>query len=202
MESWEERLQKNLLQKAVNTQFGYNVPLEEFLEKAAPIGTRKTWQGGREFVKTAEGWKPVGKGKKSEKESTKTQPKPEKKSNESKITFDGDNMSINGVPVIVDKDYGYVKLGGRGVGMMTGALYPAGTGSDQLQGIVYTHAVSIMRRMLKEGKTLPEIDKHMSTAWRSPVRSDPQDNGFNGGRVVWNTVKEYLGLKIGRITKT
>jgi hypothetical protein len=59
MESWEEKLQKNLLQKAVNTQFGYDVPLEEFLEKAAPIGTRRTWQGGREFVKTAEGWKPV-----------------------------------------------------------------------------------------------------------------------------------------------
>jgi hypothetical protein len=58
MEAWEEKLKQNIRQKAVNTTMGFNVPLEEF-EKAAPIGTRKTWQGGREFIKTAEGWKPV-----------------------------------------------------------------------------------------------------------------------------------------------
>jgi len=45
MEQWERDLQKNLLQKAVNTEFGYAVPIEDMLEKAKgfPEGYRQLW---------------------------------------------------------------------------------------------------------------------------------------------------------------
>lgn len=35
-------------------------------KKASPVGTEKTW-GGKVYIKTANGWKPKGKGKSSKK---------------------------------------------------------------------------------------------------------------------------------------
>ena len=36
-------------------------------KKASPVGTEKTW-GGKVYIKTANGWKPKGKGKSSKKD--------------------------------------------------------------------------------------------------------------------------------------
>jgi hypothetical protein len=130
------------------------------------------------------------------------------KPNESKIEFKGEGtlhgsrMHIDGKEVVVDKDRGYVKLGGRGIGMVSGALYPAGTGADQLQGIKYTHTVLKMQELLKEGKTLSEVDKFMSTQYiasgSSTTHGATKEQRQQASANVWKTVKEYLGLKIGK----
>ena len=76
MENWEKDLQQHNLQKAINCELGFSVSMDEFLEKATPIGTIRAWQGGRRFIKTEGGWKPISKKRETKEiETSKTSDK-------------------------------------------------------------------------------------------------------------------------------
>lgn len=61
MENWEFELRNHNIQKALSNELECESPPEVVKGDVSPIGTRKTWQGGRVFEKTANGWKPVRK---------------------------------------------------------------------------------------------------------------------------------------------
>jgi hypothetical protein len=107
-----------------------------------------------------------------------------------KIDNKGD-FTINGVRVQVRHEQGSVKLGEGPVagGGGRGAMYGGGSFDNQLQGIVYTNTMGILKRLVLDGKSWKEIESYMADPknQRTSVSGDKQLD-------VWKEVKQHLKL--------
>ncbi|KKS76785.1 MAG: hypothetical protein UV51_C0016G0005 [Candidatus Woesebacteria bacterium GW2011_GWC1_42_9] len=105
-----------------------------------------------------------------------------------KLMVDPDGkLYVDNIIVQVEQSSGFVKYGGGGRGLSTGALYPGDYFKGQLQGIIYVHAAKHLTAMVSEGKSPKEMDEFMINK-RTAVSGTP-------GSVPWNALKQHLGLQ-------
>jgi hypothetical protein len=69
--------------------------------------------------------------------------------------------SINGKPIQVDSDSGFVKLGGGGRSSSTGGMYGAGHFDGQLQGGTYVAATKSLIGAIQSGKSIKDAIQHV-----------------------------------------